>query len=143
MSRLNSSIRHDLQRSYPINSLVRTKSLHSLAPLCHPPTSRQSPSCTSGLPHLMLEPATPNPIPDQFQPPPRQSLSTMNQNSKSPKSSTPRLTTDIAPANYLYLVRWTGYEGTDEETSMDHALSELDMTRTWLDSSAVGSRQLS
>jgi len=33
MSRLNSSIRHDLQRSYLINSLVRTKSLHSLAPI--------------------------------------------------------------------------------------------------------------
>src|SRR5882724_11155415 len=33
MSRLNSSIRHDLRRSYLINSLVRTKSLHSLAPI--------------------------------------------------------------------------------------------------------------
>src|SRR5882724_2878034 len=33
MSRLNSSIQHDLLRSYPINSLVCMKSLHSLAPI--------------------------------------------------------------------------------------------------------------
>src|SRR5882724_9244283 len=33
MSRLNSSIQHDLLRSYQINSLVHTKSLHSLAPI--------------------------------------------------------------------------------------------------------------
>src|SRR5882724_6921546 len=33
MSRLNYSIQHDLLRSYPINSLVCTKSLHSLAPI--------------------------------------------------------------------------------------------------------------
>src|SRR5882724_11327501 len=33
MSRLNSSVQHDLLSSYPINSLVCTKSLHSLAPI--------------------------------------------------------------------------------------------------------------
>src|SRR5882724_5165122 len=33
MSRLNSSIQHDLPRSYLINSLVRMKSLHFLAPI--------------------------------------------------------------------------------------------------------------
>src|SRR5882724_5058745 len=38
-----------------------------------------------------------------FNPHPCQSLSTMNQNSKSPKSSTPRLTTNIMPASYCIL----------------------------------------
>src|SRR5882672_5233363 len=32
-SRLNSSIRHNLPRSFPINSLDCTKSLHNLAPI--------------------------------------------------------------------------------------------------------------
>jgi len=65
----------------------------------------------------MLEPAHPNPIPNRFQPPP------------------PPITVDDEPefeiatildskvdnrrraCKLLYLVRWTGYEGTDEETS--------------------------
>src|SRR5882724_8147162 len=42
-------------------------------------------------------------FPIKFNPHPHQSLSTMNRNSKSPKSSTPRLTTDIVPANYCIL----------------------------------------
>src|SRR5882672_3171862 len=33
MSRLNSSVRHDLPRSFPINSLDHTKSLHNPAPI--------------------------------------------------------------------------------------------------------------
>src|SRR5882724_8991383 len=36
MSRLNFSIQHDLLRSYPINSLVHMKPLHSLAPILSP-----------------------------------------------------------------------------------------------------------
>src|SRR5882672_11995385 len=32
-SRLNSSIQHNLPRSFPINSLDHTKSLHDLAPI--------------------------------------------------------------------------------------------------------------
>src|SRR5882724_3250796 len=65
----------------------------------------------------MLEPATPNPIPNRIQPPP------------------PPITVDDEPkfeiseildskidncrhtCKLLYLIRWTGYEGTDEETS--------------------------
>src|SRR5882724_1040458 len=39
----------------------------------------------------------------EFNPHPRQSLSMMNWNLKSPKFSTPRLTTDIVPANYCIL----------------------------------------
>src|SRR5882724_9785267 len=38
-----------------------------------------------------------------FNPQPRQSLLMMNQNLKSPKSSTPRLTTNIVPASYCIL----------------------------------------
>src|SRR5882724_8051441 len=36
MSKLNYSIQHDLPRNYPINSFVRTKSLHFLAPILSP-----------------------------------------------------------------------------------------------------------
>jgi len=104
MSRLNSSVRHDLQRSYPINSLVRTKSLHSLAPTL-------SPSDFQTVSELYIRSSTSQCWNQQlrirflisFNPHPRQSLSTMNRNSKSPKSSTPRLTTDVAPANYCIL----------------------------------------
>src|SRR5882724_5271419 len=42
-------------------------------------------------------------FPIEFNPHPCQSLSTMNQNLKSPKSLTPRLTTDIVPASYCIL----------------------------------------
>src|SRR5882724_10992121 len=38
-----------------------------------------------------------------FNPHPHQSLSMMNWNPKSPKSSIPRLTTDIVPASYFIL----------------------------------------
>jgi len=48
-------------------------------------------------------PATPNPIPDHIQPPPRQSLWMTNPNSKSWKYSTQRLTTAVVPANYCIL----------------------------------------
>src|SRR5882724_7828647 len=42
-------------------------------------------------------------FPIEFSPHPHQSLLMMNQSSKSPKSSTPRLTTDVVPASYCIL----------------------------------------
>src|SRR5882724_3299057 len=104
MSRLNSSIQHDLQRSYPINSLVHMTSLHSLAPILSL-SDFQTVSelytwfSTSQCWNQQLRIRSPI----KFNPHPCQSLSTMNWNSKSPKSSTPRLTTDIMPASYCIL----------------------------------------
>ncbi|KAF8220595.1 hypothetical protein L208DRAFT_1538985 [Tricholoma matsutake] len=43
---------------------------------------------------------------------------------RSPKSSTPKFTTNVA-ARSSYLIRWEGYQGTDEETSWLHVM-ELD-----------------
>jgi len=48
----------------------------------------------------MLEPATPNLIPDCIQPPPPPIIVNDELELKSPKSSTPRLTTIIMPASY-------------------------------------------
>src|SRR5882724_7067372 len=104
MSRLNFSVRHDLPRSYPINSLVHTKSLHSLAPILSlsdfwTVSEQYIRSSTSQCWNQQLR------IRFQigFNPHPRQSLSTMNRNSKSPKSLTPRLTTDVVPESYCIL----------------------------------------
>jgi len=44
-----------------------------------------------------------DPIPDRFQPPPPPIIVNDERNSKSPKSSTPRLTTDVMPASYCIL----------------------------------------
>src|SRR5882724_732324 len=104
MSRLNSSIQHDLQRSYPINSLVHMTSLHSLAPILSL-SDFQTVSelytwfSTSQCWNQQLRIR----FPIEFNPHPRQSLSMMDWNLKSPKSSTPRLTTDIVPASYCIL----------------------------------------
>src|SRR5882672_4497911 len=64
----------------------------------------------------MLEPAPPNPIPDQVQPPPW--LITVDDEPKFEISEI--LNTKIdnrrRACKLLYLVRWTGYKGTDQET---------------------------
>src|SRR5882724_11990031 len=103
-SRLNFSIQHDLPRNYHINSLVRTKSLHSLAPILSLSDFRTVSELytrysTSQCWNQQLRIR----FPIEFNPHPCQSLSMMNWNWKSPKSSTPRLTTDIVPASYCIL----------------------------------------
>src|SRR5882724_7319691 len=104
MSRLNFSVQHDLPRNYPINSLVRMKSLHSLAPILSLSDFRtvsalytQFSTSQCWNQQLRIQ------FLIEFNPHPCQSLSTMNRNSKSPKSSTPKLTTDIVPASYCIL----------------------------------------
>ena len=83
--------------------------------LSHPMTSRQSLHCTPGFHVSMLEPAFPNTIPNQVQPPPPP----VNDEPKFEISEI--LDTKINNCRHacklLYLVHWTGYEGTDEETS--------------------------
>src|SRR5882724_9326720 len=104
MSRLNISIQHDLPRNYLINSLVCTKSLHSLAPILslsdfQTVSALYAQFSTSQCWNQQLQIQ----FPIGFNPHPCQSLSMMNQNSKSLKSSTPRLTTDVVPASYCIL----------------------------------------
>src|SRR5882724_3692449 len=104
MSRLNSFVQHDLPRNYPINFLVHTKSLHSLAPILSPSdfwtvsmlyTRFSTSQCWNQQLRIRFLIG--------FNPHPCQSLSTMNQNLKSLKSSTPILTTDVMPASYCIL----------------------------------------
>src|SRR5882724_10805680 len=97
MSRLNSSIQHDLPRNYPINSLDCMKSLCFLAPILSlsdfwTVSALYTQFSTSPCWNQQLR------FPIAFNPHPHQSLSMTNWNSKSPKSSTPRLTTNVMPA---------------------------------------------
>src|SRR5882724_8177110 len=91
-------------RNYPINSLGHTKSLHFLALI-------QSLSNFQRVSALYTQYFTSQCWNQQlqirflivFNPHPHQSLSMMNQNLKSLKSLTPRLTTDVVPASYCIL----------------------------------------
>jgi len=96
--KLNSSIQHDLPINYPINSLdCRNPCIPGT--FSHPPTYGQSLHVHPV--HISMGPATPNLIPNHFQPPPSNHCHT-NWNLKSLKSSTPRLTTTSA-ASYCIL----------------------------------------
>src|SRR5882724_4725599 len=95
-SRLNSSIQHNLPRSYLINSLDHMKSLHFLAPILslsdfQTVSALYTQSSTSQCWNQQLQIQ----IPIGFNPHPHQSLSMMNWNLKALKSSTPRFTTDV------------------------------------------------
>src|SRR5882724_266689 len=104
MSKLNSSIRHDLPGNSQRNSLDHTKSLHDPAPI----PSRYDFWTVS----MLYTQYSTFPCWNQqfrirsltaFNPHPRQSLSTTNPNSKSRKYLTQKLTTAIVPANYCIL----------------------------------------
>src|SRR5882724_3801189 len=104
MSKLNSSIRHDLPRTSQRNSLDRTKSLHDPAPI---------PSCYDfRTVSVLYTRYSTFPCWNQrfrirsliaFNPHPRQSLLTTNPNSKSQKYLTQKLTTAVISANYCIL----------------------------------------
>src|SRR5882724_7110964 len=104
MSRSNSSVQPNPPRNYPINSLDCMKSLHFLAPI-------QSLSNFQTVSTLYTQFSMSQCWNQQlqiqfsivFNPHPCQSLLMMNWNSKSPKSSTSRLTTDVVPASYCIL----------------------------------------
>src|SRR5882724_1472621 len=118
MSRLNSSIQHDLQRSYPINSLVHMTSLPSLAPILSLSDFRTvsvlyTQFSTSQCWNQQLRIR----FPIDFNPHPRQSLSTMNQKFEISEILDSKIDNRRHACKPLYLVHWTGYEGTDEETS--------------------------
>ena len=65
----------------------------------------------------MLEPSTPNSIPDCTQPPPPPVLIDGEPEYEILEILDSKLDNWCRLCKLLYLVRWLGYEGTDEETS--------------------------
>ncbi len=65
----------------------------------------------------MLEPATLNPIPDRVQPPPPPIMVDDEPEFEISEILDTKVDKRCRACKLLYLVRWTGYEGTDEETS--------------------------
>src|SRR5882724_8824951 len=109
MSRLNSSVQHDPPRNYLINSLDHMKSLHFLAPI-------QSLSDFQTVSTLFTWFSI-NPIPDCVQPPPTPIIVDDELEFEISKILDSKIDNQCHACKLLYLVHWTGYEGTDEETS--------------------------
>ena len=65
----------------------------------------------------MLEPSTPNTIPDRIQPPPPPIIIDDELEYEISEILDSKLDNRQCLCKLLYLVRWSGYEGTDEETS--------------------------
>ena len=65
----------------------------------------------------MLEPAFPNIIPNRVQPPPPPVMVNNEPEFEISKILDTKIDNRRHACKLLYLVRWTGYEGTDEETS--------------------------
>ena len=65
----------------------------------------------------MLEPAFPNTIPDRVQPPPPLVMVNDKPEFEISEILDTKIDNRQRACKLLYLVRWTGYEGTDEETS--------------------------
>src|SRR6266481_4839054 len=65
----------------------------------------------------MLEPAFLNPIPDHIQPPPPPILVKDEPEFEISKILDSKINNCCHACKLLYLVHWTGYKGTDEETS--------------------------
>jgi len=65
----------------------------------------------------MLEPATPNLIPDCVQPPPLPITFNDKLEFEISKILNSKIDNHRCACKLLYLVCWTGYEGTDEEKS--------------------------
>ena len=65
----------------------------------------------------MLEPATPNPIPDCVQPPPLPILVDDEPEFEISEILDSKIDNQHHACKLLYLVHWTGYEGTDKENS--------------------------
>ena len=65
----------------------------------------------------MLEPTTPNTIPDRVQPPPLPVFIDGKPEFEITEILNSKVNQCRRNCKLLYLVRWTGYAGTDEETS--------------------------
>src|SRR5882724_4165859 len=78
----------------------------------------------------MLEPAIPNLIPDRIQPPPPPITVDDELKFEISEILDSKIDNHCRTCKLLYLVRWTGYEGTDEETSWILLLN-LDMLPNW------------
>ena len=65
----------------------------------------------------MLEPSIPNSIPNRIQPPPPPITIDDELEYEIPEILDSKMDNRRRVCKLLYLVKWTGYEGTDEETS--------------------------
>ena len=65
----------------------------------------------------MLEPSVPNTIPNCTEPPPAPVVIDGEPEYEVTEMLDSKIDRRRQPCNLLYLVRWSGYEGTDEETS--------------------------
>jgi Chromo (CHRromatin Organisation MOdifier) domain len=64
----------------------------------------------------MLEPSSPNTIPNRTQPPPPPVVIDSEPKFEVSEILDAKINNKRKKCKLLYLVRWTGYEGTDEET---------------------------
>src|SRR5882724_7326231 len=97
-------------------------------PLSHPMTSRHSPCWTPTFHVSMLEPATLNLIPDCIQPPPLPITFNDELEFEISEILDSNIDNCCHACKLLYLVCWTGYEGTDN--LMDRNLMDT-CFRTW------------
>ena len=65
----------------------------------------------------MLEPSVPNTIPNRTEPPPAPVVIDGEPKYEVTEILDSKIDRCRRPCNLLYLVRWSGYEGTNEETS--------------------------
>ena len=65
----------------------------------------------------MLEPSVPNTIPNRTEPPPALVVIDGEPEYEVTEILDSKIDRHRQPCNLLYLVRWSGYEGTDKETS--------------------------
>src|SRR6266481_1310406 len=117
LSRLNSFVLPDHLRNFLTSFLARKILAH---PGTHSVTLRLPDSLRVVHPvfHVsMLEPAFPNPIPDRVQPPPPPILVNDEPEFEISEILDSKIDNRRRACKLLYLVRWTGYEGTNEETS--------------------------
>ena len=78
----------------------------------------------------MLEPSIPNTIPNRTEPPPAPVVIDGEPEYKVTEILDSKIDRRQRPCNLLHLVRWSGYEGTDEETSWLLATDVMSWGRT-------------
>src|SRR5882724_2927916 len=86
-------------------------------PFHHTTTSGQSSCCTPGIPRFHAGTSDPNPIPGHIQPPPLPITVDDKPEFQISEILNSKIDNRHCTCKLLYLVHWTGYEGTDEETS--------------------------
>jgi len=114
---LNSSVQHDPPRNSQRNSLDCMKSLHILAPI---PSHYDFWTVSALYPRYSTFPCWNQKLrsdPDHIQPPPLPITIDDEPKFEISEILDSKIDNCCCTCKLLYLVRWTGFEGTDEETS--------------------------